>query len=323
MKEVSHFPPISNMSLDFSDFFARLFLAAIVGFFIDSGRDQLKKRETIEMCGKHRRMSRHGEFLERLCFLAVLAFALLFNAVIAQGGAIPERIEIDEKLGQRVPLEAMFLDDMGKQVTLKDLIKGPAILCLVYLSCTHRCPLLLGGIADVIGKAKLEPLKDYSIITVSFDDTDSPKVAHDKKMNYITAVGKPFPEDAWKFLTGDRKDIKGLTDAVGFPFRRENGGFSHPEGLIILSPQGTVTRYLYGKTFSPLDLTLALTEAADGGGGVNADRLLLFSYRYDSRKKGYVFNLPKVFGTVMLLFAFSFLIYLTVTTKKSRGNMKQ
>jgi protein SCO1/2 len=268
------------------------------------------------------RVSNMRIFPKEIFSVALLISALSLSAVIVQAGAIPERFEINEKPGQMVPLDATFSDETGIRVTLKDLIKRPVILSLVYLSCTHRCPLLLGGIADVIGKIKMDPLKDYSVITVSFDEMDSPVVARSKKKNYIEAVGKPFPEDSWKFLTGDRKDIEKLTDAVGFSFRRERGGFSHPDGVIILSPKGKITRYLYGETFSPLDLTLALTEAAEGTGGGSAERLLLFSYRYDSQKRGYVFNLPKVFETVMLLFAFSFLAYLTVTTKNSRGNMK-
>jgi protein SCO1/2 len=230
-------------------------------------------------------------------------------------------IGIDEKLGQYLPADATFLDETGNRVNLRKMIDKPTIIAPVYLSCMHVCPMLLNGLADVLGKMDLmKPGTDFKVITLSFDDRDTPALARDKKKNYIKAVGKPFPEKDWTFLTGMEPDIKKFTDSIGFRFQRDGArNFSHPVVLVVVAPGGKIVRYIEGTTFLPFEVTMALTEASQGKVGSPARKVLMYCFSYDPLKKSYVFNILKVTGTVMVLFVGSFLVYLLKTTKKYRG----
>ena len=256
-------------------------------------------------------------------FLLFFAFTslLISGFSSAEGAGTQDNTGIEEKLGQRIPLDASFRNEEGKEVLLKEVMGKPTIVSLVYLSCPHTCPLLLGGLAEVLGRLELKPLKDYSVLTISFDEEDTPDIARDKKKNYLQAINTPFPESAWRFFTGDRENIKRFTDAVGFTFRREESGFAHPVALIILSPDGRIVRYLYGRIFLPFDLAMAITEADKGKIGLSRG-VLLYCFSYDQPGKRYVFNILKVFGTVMIVSVVSFFLYLTVTGRRSRGGTK-
>jgi protein SCO1/2 len=230
-------------------------------------------------------------------------------------------ISLDEKLGQYLPADAMFTDEHGIRADLKKWLDKPTIIAPVYLSCMHECPMLLTGLAQVLGKLELvKPGKDFQVITLSFDDNDTPKIAAGKKVNYLKAVGRPFPADSWKFLTGDAVDITKFTGSVGFKFQRDGEHeFSHPITLVIVAPGGKIVRYLYGTHFLPFDVAMALTEAAEGKVGSPARTALMYCFSYDPLKKSYVFNILKVTGTVMVLFVASFFAYLMVSPKKKRG----
>jgi protein SCO1/2 len=129
-------------------------------------------------------------------------------------------------------------------------------------------------------------------------------------------IERPFPEDAWRFLTGDKENIRKLTDAVGFHFRREREDFLHPVSLILLSPDGKITRYIYGTDFLPFDLKMALLEASEGRVGPTVGKVLRFCFSYDPKGRKYVFNTLKVTGIVTLLFALSFIAFLVFKGKR-------
>jgi len=242
---------------------------------------------------------------------------MLFLPIVSAARAITvAKALMIEKLGHKVPSELTFHDEKGNTVTLGQLLDRPTIVSLVYFTCGHTCPLLLGGLAEVIGKMDLDPKKDYQIMTISFDESDTPAIALEKKNNYTTAAGILFPEHSWKFLTGDPRNIRKFTEAVGFQFRREMNGFDHPNGLIFLSPNGTVMRYLYGTSFSPFDITMAVTEAGQGTGGWSIGKVLLYSFKYDETKNIYHFNIAKVLGTVFLFSSVLFGIFSLIVRKK-------
>jgi len=251
----------------------------------------------------------------------LLLLTLIFVPLPSSGHettATKADIALEEKLGQYLPADAIFADENGKRVSLKEAIDKPVIIAPVYLGCTHECPLLLTGLAQVLGKIDMmKPEKDFRVITLSFDDKDNPKIALDKKKNYIKAIGKPFPEDSWKFLTGDAVNIKKFTDSIGFKFQRDGAhDFSHPVTLVVVSPQGRIIRYLEGISFLPFEVTMALTEAAQGKVGSPTRKVLMYCFSYDPLKKSYVFNILKVTATVMVLFVASFFAYLMISTKK-------
>ena len=229
---------------------------------------------------------------------------------------------VEEKLGRIVPRDLTFFDETGSQVSLETLIKKPTIISLVYFSCSHTCPLLLGSLAESLGKMGLDPGNDYQVLTLSFDEKDRPQAALQKKKNYLAAAGSGFPEASWRFLTGSEENIRKLTEAVGFPFKREKGGFSHPKVLVFLSGEGKVVRYLYGTNSRPFDIRMALAESAEGQSSVSFDGLLLFSYRYDSGENRYFFNLLKVLGAVLLFTATS-LSVLALAARHGGGSRKK
>jgi protein SCO1/2 len=259
--------------------------------------------------------------MKRVWFV-LLALVLASTSTYGHESTVTKAdIALVEKLGQYIPSNAEFLDENGIRLNLKDFINKPTIIAPVYLGCTHECPLLLTGLADVLGKIELvKPGKDFQVITLSFDSNDTPKIATDKKVNYIKLINKPFPREAWRFMTGNETNIRRFTDSIGFKFQRDSDhDFSHPVTLVILAPSGKIIRYIEGTTFLPFELTMALTEAAEGRVGSPARKALLYCFSYDPLKKSYVFNILQVTGIVMILFVGSFLAYLLFSTKKKRG----
>ena len=237
-------------------------------------------------------------------------------------------IGIDEKTGQTLPSDITLYDENGARVSLGDLLGRPVILNLVYYSCDRICPQMLSGIARVLPQLSLTPDKQYRVLTVSFDETDTPRIARSKKTNFIAAVEKAFPEEAWRFLTGSQESIHRLTEAVGFKYRRDSHGFMHPVVLVILSPKGKIMRYMqvtkyeYGQaypiTFAPFDLDVALTEAAQGKAVSGIQKAVLYCFAHEPAGLGKFFGILSVVGVITLAALAAFFIYLKVTEKRYR-----
>jgi len=252
-----------------------------------------------------------------LLMLLLLPCSPVFGHGKGAGKAI---IALDEKLGQVIPAGIILRDEDGKTLDLSTLLDRPLIVAPVYLHCSHECPMLLNGLADALGKLQVvRPERDFRIVTLSFDETETPAIAREKKPNYLAAIRAPFPPEAWRFLTGDSANIRKFTDAVGFRFQRDGEDFSHPLALIVLAPGGKVVRYLTGTTFLPFQVTMAVTEAAEGKVGSPAGRVLNYCFSYDPSREGYSFNILKVVGTVIVLTLVSFFIYLMATSKRKSG----
>jgi protein SCO1/2 len=196
-----------------------------------------------------------------------------------------QKIGMDEKLGQFIPLEVTFHDENGDPVNLKQLIHTPTILALVYYHCPNVCSLLLQNLADVLNRLPAEPDKEYRILSVSFDETEKPDLALEKKRMYLNMIEKPFPQEAWRFLTGDKENIHKLTEAVGFHFKRVGEDFEHPVSLIILTPDGRINRYMNGTDILPFDLKMGLIEASQGRIGPTISKVVRFCFSYDQKGK--------------------------------------
>jgi len=258
----------------------------------------------------------------RIIYLLLAVLLLPGNVYPHEANNANVQIAIDEQLGSYVPLDIPFYNERGEAVTLKEFVNKPTVIAPVYLSCNNTCPILLMGLADVIEKSKLLPGKDYQVLAVSFDEKDTPQLASEKKPNYLKATNIPFPDDAWRFLTGTAESIQKFTKAVGFQYKKEDTGFSHPVTLIFLSPDGKIVRYLYGVTFFPLEFELAVTEAAQGTPVSMARKALMYCMSYDSHGKKYVFNTLRVVATLMIFTLVSFFIYLVVTGRKHRKGIE-
>jgi protein SCO1/2 len=217
---------------------------------------------------------------------ALLPLALVTaSAAHDDGRPLPLRgVALEQKLGQRVPLELEFLDENGSRTRLGDYFgKRPVILNFVYYGCEDLCPLLTIGLIRALRGLNFEAGKEYAVLTVSFDPKDTPQLAAAQKARAVERYARPGAAQGWHFLTGAKAEILSLTQAIGFSFNADeiNARYGHAAGIVILTPEGSIARYFYGIEFSPRDLRLGLVEASAGRIGSPIDQLLLFCYHYD------------------------------------------
>lgn len=200
-------------------------------------------------------------------------------------------VTIEQKLGAKLPLDLQFTDESGKTVTLGDYFKSgrPVVLNLGYFQCPMLCGLVLNATLDVAKEIDLKVGKDYDILSVSFDPRDTAVVAKLKKQNYLTELGQAGADKGWHFLVGKNESIRALTETVGFGYRwnPDRQEYVHAAALIVLTPDGQVSRYLYGVKFVPRTTRLSLVEASEHKIGNVVDSVLLYCFLYDANKGRY------------------------------------
>ncbi len=212
---------------------------------------------------------------------AVASAQLPFNA---NGRALIDRVGITPKLGAKLPLELEFTDSSGDQIRLGDCVDArPVILHLVYYECPMLCKLSADGLFSTLSTLSLKPGDDFSIMTLSFDPREGPELAARARELAIARCGRKAVDRGWRFLTGSEPAIEAVTKAVGFRFAfdEKTNQYAHASGVFVLTPAGTVSRYLSGIHYSPRDLRLALVEASGGKVGTTADQVMLLCYMYD------------------------------------------
>jgi protein SCO1/2 len=195
-----------------------------------------------------------------------------------------KRAGFDQKLNAQVPLDLIFRDETGAEVRLGDLVNDkPVILNLVYFECPMLCTEVLNGLIAAVKEVKFNVGDEYEIITVSFDPTETPDLAAAKKKNCIEEYGRAGADKGWHFLTGDAPAITALTESVGFKYQYDEKSeqYAHASGIMVLTPGGKVSHYLFGVYFSPYDLRLSLVKASEGKIGSPVDQIVLFCYHYD------------------------------------------
>jgi protein SCO1/2 len=255
-------------------------------------------------------------------FAVYLASAGLLR-VYADDNNPSQKVGIEEKIGQTIPLDLTFNDEKGQPVQLKSLITKPTILTLVYYECTGLCSPMMNGLSQAVDKMDLEPGKDFNIVTISFDPHENYVMAADKKKNYLDYMRKVIPPSSWRFLTGDSINISKITEATGFRYeKRTDKDYLHATALIVLSPQGKIARYLYGTQFLPSDLKLAINEASEGKTGPSISKLVSLCFSYDPQGRRYVLNITRVAGSGVVFLLFVFLTYLAVKKKKNKAKEK-
>ena len=265
----------------------------------------------------------------RVCLLAALLLFIHGEApgadkitgpgpVAAAVSAEEGEVGVNERLGSRIPLDITFRDEEGKPVRLADLVTGPTIILPVYYSCTNVCYNLQWGLAQALPRIKSRPGEEYRVVSISFDENDSPQLASKFKRVYLTSMHAPFPLDGWRFLTGDADTIRRFTKAIGYGFQRRGRDFLHPVASLIVARDGTIVRYLYGSTFLPKDLALALIEARDGTSGTTIRKMMEYCFTFDPGQKTYVFNILRVSATVVIICTGGFLVFLLVTGRKRK-----
>jgi protein SCO1 len=241
-------------------------------------------------------------------------------------------IGITERLRETIPGDISFYDENGQKIKLADMLGKPVILALVYYTCERICPQLLAGMAEALPRLAMTAGRDYRVVSASFDASDTPQIARSVKRNYVKAAGASFPAGAWEFLTADAENIHRLTESVGFRFRKDSHGFTHPVVLIFLSPEGkisryfSVTKYEYGAaypiSFSSFDLNMALTEAAQGKPVTELRKAILYCFSHEPPGQSKFFYFISIIGLITILAMISFFVYLQVTSNKYRKDLK-
>jgi len=199
------------------------------------------------------------------------------------------QVGVDELLGEKIALDAVFVDAQGRELRIGEAISRPTLLLPIFFTCTVTCPIMLANLANAINDVPLEFGSDYGVIAFSFDEDDDPEIARASKSNYTKILEEGLPAAEWRFLTGNEESIRSLTDSLGFRFKRTGKHlFIHPNVLIALAPDGTIIRYLYGPRFLPFDVGMALTEAAKGTPGLSIRKVLTYCFDYDPQSRSYV-----------------------------------
>lgn len=227
-----------------------------------------------------------------------------------------EAAGLEEKLGQQLPLDLTFRDEQGQPIKLSSLVTRPTVIAPIYYRCPNVCHFLQGDLARVLPQLKLEPGEDYQVVSISFDETETPELARRSRATYLSAMDNSLPAEAWRFLTGSRDEIEAFTQAIGFNFHRVGADFAHPIVLVVVAADGQIVRYLHGTHILPKDLTLALYEAKSGRVGTTIRKVVQYCFSFDPEQKTYVFNLLRISATVILLTLGTFLAFLILAGKK-------
>ena len=238
-------------------------------------------------------------------------FALLLGASAASAQAVPsgtgpaagnmpavlENVGFQPRLNAHLPLELAFRDEAGRDVQLRDYFtEKPVLLALVYYGCPMLCNQTEQGVVGALRMLSFNPGRDYEVVFVSFDPRESPDMAAQKKESAMTHFRRPETASGWHFLTGSKESIDALTKGANFrySFDQKSNLFAHASGIMLLTPDGRISRYFYGVEYPARDIRLGLVDASAGKIGTPIDRALLFCYQYDPTSARYSAAILKI-----------------------------
>jgi protein SCO1 len=218
-----------------------------------------------------------------------------------------QQVKFDQKLDAQLPVDATFKDDTGKTVRLGDYFgERPVVLAFVYYECPMLCNQILNGLVSGVGVLDQTVGTDFDVVAISFDARETPTQAAAKKATYLDRYQRPGSERGWHFLTGDEATIKRVTDTAGFQFAWDAATqqFAHASGIIVTTPEGKLSRYLFGIEYPPRDLKFALMESSAGKIGSVVDQVLLYCYHYEPATGSYslvAMNAVRMGGVVTMV----------------------
>jgi protein SCO1/2 len=256
----------------------------------------------------------------RIALLALRFSLFVFFSAHAQGlssTAQPEilrNVGIDQKLNEPLSLDLRFRDESGQTVRVGDYFgEKPVVLSLVYYECPMLCNQVLNGMIRSFRALSFDVGKEFNVVTVSFDPGETAELAAKKKSAYLKEYARPGAERGWHFLTGDSAAIAALTQSAGFRYEYDpaTDQFVHASGIMIITPQGKISRYFYGIEYSPRDLRLGLVEASNNKIGSPVDQVLLYCYHYDPVTGKYglaIMSVLRVAGIATVVVMGSFII---------------
>lgn len=258
----------------------------------------------------------------RPLWISLLAVSACVPATWAQsskvnpGGQIEmlKQVSFDQKLNAQLPLDLRFRDEEGRTLALQELFKDkPVIIAPVYYECPMLCDLTMSGVVKALRTLKLSAGTDFEMVMVSFNPKETPVLAADKKKAYLKRYNRPGSENGWHFLTGDEPQIKALTEAMGFRYVYDSTTkqYAHAAGIVIATPQGKLSRYIFGMDPSARDVRLGIVESAQGKVGDPVAQLLLMCFHYDPTGGKYTLNVltaVRIAGALTLAVMGGFLI---------------
>ncbi len=239
--------------------------------------------------------------------------------------AIAKGVNFEQKLNAPVPLDLVFHDEAGRTVPLRTYFGDkPVVLSLVYFRCPSLCPMSMQETVSSLRRVPLEPGRDYNVVVVSFDPSDTPAMAAEKKAFYAKEFGKKGFDSGWHFLTGSQDSISRLASAVGFGYRWDPATrqFIHAGGIMVATPEGKMSRYFYGIAYAPADLRMALVEASQHKIGSPVDYVLLYCFHYDATQGKYslvIVNVLKIAAAITLLCLGGLIFLLRKSEKKQKA----
>lgn len=239
----------------------------------------------------------------------------------------PSSADVDEKLGQQIPLDLTFTDEQGRTVQLGDFFDGrrPVVLQIGYYNCPQLCTIILNGMTDALRELDRAPGDRYMVVCVSIDPSETPELARLKKEAYLSLLGKPDAAGGWYFLTGEEDQIEKLAASVGYVYEYmpNVGEYQHPAVLVIASPDGMISRYLYGLVYDSRTLWLSLAEAGEGRTMTTLERLILTCFRFDPDTGQYTWQALRLMqiGAVLTLLTLGGIIggFVLRANKRKRG----
>jgi protein SCO1 len=259
-------------------------------------------------------------------FFLLAACANSTGIAQVQPPALMKKVGFDQRLNQQVPMDLEFTDDTGKTVKLRDYFgQKPIVLVLAYYRCPMLCTLVLNGLTQSMRAIPYTIGKEFNVVTVSFDPRETSDLAAAKKKTYAKSYGRSGAAEGWHFLTGKEDAIEKLTKAVGFRYiyDAKQDQYIHTSGIIILTPEGKISRYFYGITYSPVDLRLGLVEASAEKIGSPTDQILLYCCHYDPETGKYtasILNFVRAGGVFTIVAVVGMVWFLMRRNKRRQGN---
>ncbi len=265
---------------------------------------------------------KNDRLVKRFCILLFLGTVSL----AAESEKTPPGIGVEEKLGTSVPGRTLFTTENGKESALATLFPGstPVILVPAYYECPRLCTYVLNGLRtsmQTAQKSGLLPGRDYRVITFSFDPREGPALAREKGNIYRESYESgPLDPGAWQFLTGRKESIAALLSGIGYKTKPDGEkDISHAASIVILTPDGRISRYLYGVEFADRDFRLALVEASGGRIGTPIDRIMTYCFRYDETKgqyAPYAWGFVRILSSLVFFFTAGTVIFLRLRERK-------
>jgi protein SCO1/2 len=256
--------------------------------------------------------------------LAVLGLLLGASTVHAEGeqpGELLDTARFEQRLNAQVPADLVFRDEQGAVVTLGDVTRQkPAILVMAYYNCPNLCNVVIDDLVENLREISFVVGKEFDVVTVSIDPRERPVLAAEKKTTFLDHYGRSDVAEGWHALTGEQPQIDRLADVIGFRYAydKQLQQYAHPSGLVILTPQGKVSSYLYGLVYRPNDLRLALVEASAGKIGTPLDQVMLRCYQFDPVSGKYTFAIMNIVRAVGFITFSSLALFMFTASYRGR-----